>query len=93
MTTTPTRPPTAEELALARKIADSGPYMSGSYSWHVRNVAALAAIRETTERAAKWLQSEANELFRDDADKAGEELQQAAQCLHNNEHLKDSGHD
>ena len=48
--------PTEDELRLAREIADAK-YHSGERpgSWRIARDAALAAIRETTERAARWI--------------------------------------
>lgn len=100
MTTTPTIPPTAEELALAREIcarlveADSltklgAMFRAGRLDCDTRMPSALAAIRETTERAALLM-----EEYLDDPVLSGHGYASGAgTALRNNEHLKDSSHD
>lgn len=83
------RDPTAEELALAERIADDiGRQHSMSFvRWEQIRLAALAAIRETTERAAEL----ATRIYARDAFHF--ELGAAvAEALRTNSHLKGEAH-
>ena len=55
---------TEDELRLAREIANDLDYES-SYERHAAYKGALAAIRETTERATQWLAGQGAGVFFD----------------------------